>query len=300
MTAYCTYRIAGRRRTPRNLPHLYRRSQGLTLVELLVAMVIGLFLILGMGSIFLMNQQTYRSNSALSNVADGSRIAFDLLMRDIRAAGATGCDSTTGHIANQLGNQTLWWADWDNALHGYAGAQADPAVATGTSEGNRVAGTDSVVVIRAAAPLTSAPQAGNAVVLCLPNVLGNPVTQIVSYTAAVPGVVGQSLLAASDWYIGVNPLGGRSLYRIALVPNAAGGTTEAQEMVRNVTDMQITYLQRGSQDFVDGTAVTDWTTVIAAQVTLTFQSASQNASVNGNQPITRTYAATAEVRNRVN
>lgn len=275
------------------------RMRGLTLVELLVAMVIGLFLILGMGSIFLMNQQTYRTSGALANVADGSRIAFELMARDIRAAGATGCDSTSGHVGDQLGNQgTAWWADWGNALHGYGHGQVDLATATGTGLGERVDNTDSLEVIRSV-PDTSAAQAGDLVVVCRPG--DRPITSIVAYNPTAPNTVSVSKLAASDWYIGNNPVGGRSLYRNTLVSNPTGGgmVTAAQEMVRDVTDMEITYLQVPNKAFVDATDVTDWTAVTAARIVLTIESTSKNASVNASQPIIRTYSATVTVRSRV-
>ncbi|TAN11000.1 MAG: prepilin-type cleavage/methylation domain-containing protein [Burkholderiaceae bacterium] len=331
------------------------RERGLTLVELLVAMLIGLFLIVGMGSIFLMNQQTYRTSSALANVEDGSRIAFELMARDIRSAGSTGCDSTSGRVANVLNDQSIdWWANWNNALRGYGGSQADPAVATGSGVGQRVANTDSIEIVGAGNSLASIakhdPNAasmqlnavtpalypGAIIVICSPDHAA--ITQVSSYNSSnvtlvhntgntfSPGNCSKglgyptdctttngnsyaftpnssiSMLSATDWYIGNNPVGGRSLYRIALAQITSGGTgmaAQAQEIVRNVTDMQITYLQRPNTSFIDASAVTDWGPVIAAHVQLQVESG-PNTSTNGNQPIIRTFEATTTVRNRTN
>lgn len=338
-------------------PKLSRCMRGLTLVELLVAMVIGLFLIVGMGSIFLINQQTYRTSNALSSVEDGSRIAFELMMRDIRSAGTTGCESLSGRVANVLNNQgTAWWADWGNALRGYDAGQSDPAVAIGTGVGQRVAGTDSIAIIRAGGAAASvaehnpasaqikltAPsnviQAGQIIVICSPDHAA--ITQISNYNssnvtlvhntgnAVSPGNCSKGLgyptqcstngnsyaftknsvisaLSASDWYIGNNPVGGKSLYRIALVMMAGGGGmgTQPQEIVRDVTDLQITYLQRPNTSLVDATTVGasgNWGAVVAVRVALTVESTSKRASVSGQQPIARTYATMTTIRNRVN
>jgi type IV pilus assembly protein PilW len=351
------------------------RTRGFTLIELMIAMILGLVVIAGVTSVFLAGQQSFRTNNALADVEDGSRIAFELMSRDIREAGLTGCNSTSNRIANVLANQTTdWWANWGNALHGYGGSnsngtdgdvnQVDPAVTTGTGVGQRVAGTDSLEVVSAGnLPVTiqsdqepaanfklNAPSpslySGAVVIVCSPdhativqisNYNNNNVTVVHNSGNSIsPGNCSKGLnwptwckcsilnspgcvnndngniyqfppnstiagLTVSDWYVGYNPAGngGTSLYRIALVGNGAGGvTTQAQEMVRNVTDMQITYLQNPNTAFVSAANVTNWAAVTAARVTLTVRSTFQRASVNA-KPIVRTYSATTTVRNRV-
>ena len=129
-------------------------SAGFTLVELMVAMLLGLIVIGGVISVFLANQQSYRTNEALSEVQDGSRIAFEMMAQDIRNAGLTGCDSSdTGNVVNVLrsspaGGGSKWWANWNNVLVGYGGT-GDPAVTVGTAAANKVAGTESLQLIGA-------------------------------------------------------------------------------------------------------------------------------------------------------
>lgn len=340
-----------------------RGDAGFTLIELMIAMILGLIVIAGVTSIFLAGQQSYRTNNALGEVESGSRIAFEFLARDIRQAGLTGCDTAGGRIANVLNNKsTAWWANWGNALHGYGGAnssaadsdsdQGDPATgsAFGTGAGDRVAGTDSLQVIGAAGlPVTieedKEPAAnfklnqatseladGDIIIVCSPD--HSTILQISNYNSGnvtvvhntggsiTPGNCSKGLgyptvcttngniysfprnsaistLSASDWYIGYNDEGGKSLYRMGLA-NTGGKkvSASAQEMVRNVTDMQITYLQGAT--YLSAAAVTDWSAVTAAHVTLTVESNFQRASASGDKPIVRTYSATTTVRNRVN
>ncbi|MGH8117365.1 MAG: PilW family protein, partial [Rhodanobacteraceae bacterium] len=133
----------------RSLSLARRHATGFTLVELMVAMVLGLIVIAGVTSVFLAGQQSFRTNGALADVQDSSRIAFELMARDIRQAGLTGCNSTNDRIADILNNQsTAWWADWNNVIAGYDNAAVDPAV-TSLAAPNAVAGTSSLELIGA-------------------------------------------------------------------------------------------------------------------------------------------------------
>lgn len=129
-------------------------SAGFSLIELMIAMLLGLIVIAGVVSVFLANQQSYRTNEALGDVQDGSRIAFEMMAQDIRNAGLTGCDSSgSGNITSVLKNSpagggTTWWANWNNALTGFgSGTGADPAPSAATPA---VAGNDSLQLIGAA------------------------------------------------------------------------------------------------------------------------------------------------------
>lgn len=137
---------------PRRTRKPARRAGGFTLIELMVAMLLGLIVIAGVSSVFLANQRTYRTNQALGDVQDNSRMAFELMARDIRAAGLNPCNND-GRMANVLNNKgSDWWADWGNALRGYGGTQGDPATGGvfGTGAAQRVAGTDSIQLLGAA------------------------------------------------------------------------------------------------------------------------------------------------------
>jgi type IV pilus assembly protein PilW len=120
------------------------RIRGVTLIELMISMVLGLIVIGGATGVIIANQQSYRTNEALSQVQESARTAFELLARDVREAGATGCDSN-GRVANVLNSGTLWWQTWFG-IDGFDGAEADAAVSFGTGVAQRVSGTDSVLL----------------------------------------------------------------------------------------------------------------------------------------------------------
>lgn len=125
-----------------------RRMQGFTLVELMVAMVLGLVVIGGVISVFLANQQVYRTNKALSDVQGNSRIAFELMARDARTVGLTGCGNAS-RIANVVNNNTTaanWFVNWSapGPFKGYTATETDPVSGSGRTEN-----TDSLVLLGA-------------------------------------------------------------------------------------------------------------------------------------------------------
>ncbi|KGI77934.1 hypothetical protein LF63_0105940 [Oleiagrimonas soli] len=122
----------------------------------MIAMVLGLVVIAGAGSVFLASSRTYQTNQALSDVQTNARVAFELLARDIRQAGLNGCNNN-GRVANVLNNgpnnpsgydpSQDWYTTWSNAVHGYDSTQTDPAVATGTAVNERIATSDSIQLL---------------------------------------------------------------------------------------------------------------------------------------------------------
>lgn len=68
-------------------PSLIQSQRGLTLIEIMVALVLSLFLIAGVIQLFLGSKQTYRFHDALSRLQENGRFALDSMTRDIRMAG---------------------------------------------------------------------------------------------------------------------------------------------------------------------------------------------------------------------
>lgn len=127
-------------------PAFAGRNRGFTLVELMVSMVLGLVIIGGATGVILANRQSYRTNEGLSQLQEGARSAFELMARDIRQAGDTGCDSN-GRVANvvETATGTAWWRTWFG-MEGFGGDTEDGAVLFGTAARQRIEGTDSLLV----------------------------------------------------------------------------------------------------------------------------------------------------------
>jgi len=137
-----------------------QRQSGFNLVELMIAMALGLLVILGAGSVFLSSKQSYRTNSAVSQIQESARIAFELLARDLRQARLTGCGNQQSMIANAITDHeestdsTNWFANFSRrGLIAYEGDDADDAsnttLTTGTTSAAHVSGTDVLITIGA-------------------------------------------------------------------------------------------------------------------------------------------------------
>lgn len=72
---------------PRRFPHARRNQHGLTLIELLVALGLGLLVVVIAATALLLGQQGYRSVDATTQLRDRERFATDLLARVIIQAG---------------------------------------------------------------------------------------------------------------------------------------------------------------------------------------------------------------------
>ena len=64
---------------------------GFGLVEVMVALVLGLILIAGVLQIFIANRQSFATNEALGKVQENGRFALSFMTREIRLAGFSGC-----------------------------------------------------------------------------------------------------------------------------------------------------------------------------------------------------------------
>jgi len=125
-------------------PSSPRSVHGLSLIELMIAMVLGLLVVGAAIGIFASNRQAYRATEGVGRVQEAARVAFELMARDIREAGGNPCDKGLP-VANVLSNAgAVWWSDWNQGVRGYDNAQAAPAVAFGTNPGERVQGTDAI------------------------------------------------------------------------------------------------------------------------------------------------------------
>ena len=68
-----------------------RRMHGVTLVEVMIALAIGLVLTLGAIQIFVSSKQGYRANEALARIQENGRYALHFIKRDVRGAAFWGC-----------------------------------------------------------------------------------------------------------------------------------------------------------------------------------------------------------------
>ena len=85
------------------------KQRGVTLVELMVASVIGLILMAGVLSIFVSSKMTYFSNEKMARLQENGRVALNLVSFDVRAAGYSGCARAVPFTSALNSSTSLLW-----------------------------------------------------------------------------------------------------------------------------------------------------------------------------------------------
>ena len=67
-----------------------KRQSGVSLIELMISLVLGLLIVGGVIQVFVATQQTYRTQEAMSRIQESGRYATEVLSRNIRQAGFKG------------------------------------------------------------------------------------------------------------------------------------------------------------------------------------------------------------------
>jgi type IV pilus assembly protein PilW len=145
---------------PLEQPQLFVRSRaaGVTLIELMVALAIGGFLMIGAVTVFMQARQTFRLTDSIARLQETGRFALEVLEPEIRMAHYWGLTTQTAAIEGRAGPTdgngpgpdacgTNWTIDFNKAVeasnNGYA--WACPA---GPAGGNGAAGTSDTLVVR--------------------------------------------------------------------------------------------------------------------------------------------------------
>ncbi len=77
-----------------------RRSAGVTLIELMVALAIGSFLMLGALTVFMQSRTSFRVNESVSRLQESARFVIDVMEPDVRMASYFGLTSRSSKIEN--------------------------------------------------------------------------------------------------------------------------------------------------------------------------------------------------------
>ena len=103
------------------------RQSGVTLVEVMIAMLIGVFLMGGLLQVFSSSRQTYRVHEATSRMQESGRMALEVLARDIRMADFWGCASDPSTFVNNLDSTGTGYVDFlSGGVVGIEGASGAP------------------------------------------------------------------------------------------------------------------------------------------------------------------------------
>ena len=287
-----------------------REQTGFGLIELMIAMTLGLVLLGGIGYVYMGSSSAFRTTDNLSRIQENARYALEIMSRDIRMAGYVGCGNIATMTVKTIASPPVPAMSLSNALIGYDNGTSwtNPTTIT------RAAGD--VLSIMAAfgsgASLTGnlAPQNANIKINGNPNGFKQDDVLVVTDCANAdvfkvtnsPGTSGTVTLThgsgsnsgnrtgtyGSDafvmrvdqysYFIGDTPISAsrpvsvRALYRVGL-------DGVAEELVEHVHDLQMRYgLDTNADGTVDSysSAPATWTQVVSVTVNLLMRSPDDN------------------------
>jgi len=293
------------------------QQAGFSLIELLVAMLLSLIVTAVVLQIFVSSNQAYRVREQVALLAENGRYATELLQRDLRMAGYSGCRTLAGLSPNVIANNPPAFSGFADGLQGFESGSGwtNPTAIT------QLAGTDVLVIRRAtglSVPLTGNMATLNANIQIASNPYGfaaNDVLLVTDCEAADlirasnvsqgSGVVTIAHamstntdnrlskayqenamvmgFSANTYFIGENAEGDSSLYMIPFE------STTALELIPGAQDLQVQYaIDKGNNgvldEYVDASAVSDWQEVIGVNIGTLLHTA-DNITV-GSQPFT--------------
>ena len=136
---------------------LMNKIQGLSLVELLIAIAIGALLLTGAASMMISNKRIYKEQNESGRMQENARFALDQLMQDIRMAGYIGCNNNPDGLNNiiaGLGTGTSGTVyNMTNFVEGSESTGAwQPSGNTDFTGTDRKSGTDGITLRYLASP----------------------------------------------------------------------------------------------------------------------------------------------------
>lgn len=138
--------------------------RGMTLIELMVALVIGLFLTWGAIAVYLQSKDNYRTAETMARLQENTRFALETLEPDLRLAAFWGRHNDPARVILPAGGLSVTCAGTD--VSGWALDVQSPIAATDddydldcAAHGSARAGSD-VLIVRRASERRTAPQAG--------------------------------------------------------------------------------------------------------------------------------------------
>lgn len=177
------------------------REAGLSLIELMIAMLVGLILIAGVLSVFISSRQSYGVNGAMGKIQENGRFALNFIDHDTRMAGYLGCGGSNASIGNQLSspaNATLPY-NFSSGIAGFEFTGTGPGTTYDIPSESPAAGVDADWTPNLD---TSLPVSGTDYVVPGSDVLAvrfSPATVTAAYVSASPAPIG------SDFTLTANP-----------------------------------------------------------------------------------------------
>lgn len=237
------------------------RQRGLSLIELMIAMTIGVFLAGGAIAVFVSASATQRTNESIARMQEYGRYAMDVVKRDLRMAGFWGKSMNTFSMSGHKGSPgaldemsgdcaARWYIDLANPIEAYNGTNPFGGTCLGGTN-RHLAGTDILVVRRAATETETTLSPGQ--VYIRSDYGRATLFKAPDTPAAFASSAEDRPLVTHLYYVRPYTLtegdGAPSLRRLTLSVQAAKPVLVDEEVIPDIEDLQV---QFGIDDDADG------------------------------------------------
>jgi type IV pilus assembly protein PilW len=228
------------------------RERGVSLIELMVSLVIGLLLIGGAVTVYLQSKSTYTTSETVARLQETGRYALSIIEPDVRLAGFWGMTNRAEGVENTVADTAIvnncaagWIGDAARAIDAINGDGTAGAYTLSCTATNRSTGADVLMVRRAASKVAAAVSASQV------QVQSNRVQAVVFKNASMPAgftaAASQTRDMVANVYYVSQSANRYSLRRRSL----AGSTMVDEEVIPGIQDLQV---QFGIDTTNDGTA----------------------------------------------
>ena len=229
-----------------------RTQFGMTLIELMVALAIGSFLMLGAMTVFVQSRTTFRVTESLSRMQETGRLAFSIVEPDVRMAHYWGLTTLTSNITNRarpnappgIGTPTTCGTNWkinlDEAVDGSNNSYGFGCAGKAPVETN----SDTLIVRRASEVAETGGLTG-ATTMRIQSVRGAASSEIFVGTTIPGGFAAATSethrLIVNGYYVSRASSLGNGVPSLQVQSLQADGSILNQEVLPGIEDMQVQF-----------------------------------------------------------
>lgn len=283
------------------MPIIWDRAKGYSLVELMVALTIGLIILGAVTSLFVVSKSSYNTLQGLDALQENGRYAVRALTDDVRLAGYAGLVYDPASISPKVYSTTVTnqcaanWVDIGQSIFGInantATHNANPYSGTCIPATKYKAGTD-ILILRHANPQVTTTPAANTIYM---------LTQLdradfFTGTGVPAGTSPSSIHEVNIHVYYIRPYatvagdGIPTLVRSTLIP---GPTMVEQPLVEGIENMQVSYgidtTTPGDNvvdQYVTAANVTNWAQVVSVRIEFLVRTPSSEGTYTNNNSYT--------------
>ncbi len=234
-----------------------RAAAGMTLVELMVALAIGVFLMIGAVTVFMQGRSSFRVTESVSRLQENARFALDVLEPDIRMAYYFGLTNVATNIEGRAGTTVpagvpsscgnTWVNDFVHGVAATNGSSPWPWGATCAASASAAPAADTLIVRRVSEePVLTSRTAGTLYIQSNRAEKSRLFVGTALPASPEPATSQPHRVVVNGYYVSTNNTSNLStpdntVPSLRMKTLAAGGTIEDREILPGIEDLQVQF-----------------------------------------------------------